>query len=195
MLRFKENSIPYVWDEYKSLRKKEKNYQKKSFKDGWEEYDYVNEMDYQGYLLNLIEYQEERERKIQRKKRRGEKKKTRKRFVFLTDLSVTKKNVARTVEDRRKRWRIENEGFNTRKKQGYFLEHRYSKDYQAMKNHDYLIQIGHIIAQVMECRETIWKPVKQSREQKHRRIQESFKKERIREFLAFPEREVQMRLI
>ena len=177
------------------MRKEEKNLQKKSFADEWEEYDDVNGIDYQGYFLNLIEYQEERTKKIQKGKDRGEKRNCRKRFLFLTDLPVTKRNVAKTVEDGRKRWRIENEGFNTQKKQGYFLEHRYSKDYQAMKNHYYLIQIGHMIAQIMECRAGIWKQVKQSREQKHRRILESFKKERIKEFLSFPKRRVQMRLI
>ena len=195
LLRLKENSIPYVWDEYKSLRKREKNYQKKIFKDGWGEYDYVNKIDYQGNLLNLVEYQEERTKKIQKGKNHGKKRNCRKRFLFLTDLPVTKRNVAKTVEDGRKRWRIENEGFHTQKKQGYFLEHRYSKDYQAMKNHYYLIQIGHMIAQIMECRAGIWKQVKQSREQKHRRILESFKKERIKEFLSLPERKVQMRFI
>ena len=177
------------------MRKEEKNLQKKSFADEWEEYDDVNGIDYQGYFLNLIEYQEERTKKIQKGKDRGEKRNCRKRFLFLTDLPVTKRNVAKTMEDGRKRWRIENEGFNTQKRQGYFLEHRYSKDYQAMKNHYDLIQIGHMISQVMECRAGFWKAIKQSREQKHRRILESFKKERIKEFLSFPKRRVQMRLI
>lgn len=177
------------------MRREEKNLQKKSFANGWEEYDYVNGINYQGYFLNLIEYQEERTKEIQKGEESRKKRNCRKRFLFLTDLSVTKGNVGKTVEDGRKRWRIENEGFNTQKRQGYFLEHRYSKDYQAMKNHYYLIQIGHMIAQVMECREGMWKQVKQSREQKHRRILESFKKERIKEFLSLPERKVQMRLI
>lgn len=80
------------------------------------------------------------------------------------------------------RWKIENEGFNTQKKHGYYLEHRYSKNYQAYKNHYYLIQIGHMIAQIMEAYGKLWEGVRQSMEQKHRRMLESFKTVRLREY-------------
>ena len=63
----------------------------------------------------------------------------------MTDLPVTRKNVADLTERGRMRWRIENEGFNAQKKHGYYLEHLYSRNYQALKNHYYLIQIGHMI--------------------------------------------------
>lgn len=33
-------------------------------------------------------------------------------FTFLTDLAVNKKNIKRLIEDGRRRWKIENEGFN-----------------------------------------------------------------------------------
>ena len=99
------------------------------------------------------------------------------------------------MEDGRKRWKIENEGFNTQKNYGYYLEHQYSKDYQGMKNHYYLIQIGHMISQVMECIEKLWRHVNQSREQRHRRILESFKEDRLRELETKREQRVQMRLL
>lgn len=57
---------------------------------------------------------------------------------------------------------MENEGFNTQKRQGYNLEHPYSKDYEALKNHYYLIQIGHMIAQILEGWESLWKGIRQS---------------------------------
>ena len=50
------------------------------------------------------------------------------RSVFLTDLSATKKNVESLVEDGRRRWSIENQGFHTQKRQGYYVEHMYSRD-------------------------------------------------------------------
>ncbi len=81
------------------------------------------------------------------------------------------------------RWKIENEGFNTQKRQGYCLEHQYSKKYQGVKNHYYLIQIGHMIAQVMEAWEKIWRGIHQSIEQKHRRMLESFKETPLKEYI------------
>ena len=50
-------------------------------------------------------------------------------------------------------------------KQGYYLEHRFSYDYQGLKNHYCLIQIGPMIAQIIEAWEMLWKKVKQSRKQ------------------------------
>lgn len=63
--------------------------------------------------------------------------------MYVTNLSITGRNVKETGE--RGRWKIENEGFNTQKKQGYYLEHRFSHDYQGMKNYYYMIQIGQMI--------------------------------------------------
>lgn len=97
-------------------------------------------------------------------------------FYFLTVLPVTKKSVKELAAAGRRRWAIENKGFNTQKKHGYNLEHRYSHNYQAWKNHYYLIRIGHMISQIMEAWEKLWKKVKQSREQKHRRLLEAWKR-------------------
>ena len=76
-------------------------------------YDYVTGIDYRGESINMIEYEDAKEGK---------------RFQFVTNLGITWKNVKGTVERGRWRWKIENEGFNTQKKQGYYLEHRFSHD-------------------------------------------------------------------
>lgn len=182
ILRFKEGSIPTVGEEYRSLQKIQQN--------GWEEdceeavyrYDYVTGIDYKENRINLAAYEETRERKIQKGMGKGTTKQEKKEFWFITNLPVSRKNVKNVIERGRMRWKIENEGFNTQKNHGYHLEHRYSKNYQAYKNHYYLIQIGHMIAQIMEVYEKLWKGMKQSREQKHRRILESFKTVRLREY-------------
>jgi hypothetical protein len=44
---------------------------------------------------------------------------------WITSLPVTARNVAHLVECGRSRWKIENEGFNTLKNQGYHLEHNF----------------------------------------------------------------------
>lgn len=136
-------------------------------------YDYVTDIDYKGKRVNLAAYEETREA--------GAKK--RKEFLFITDLPLSPKNVKNVVERGRMRWKIENEGFNAQKNHGYYLEHQYSKDYHAYKNHYYLIQIGHMIAQVMEVYGKLWKGMKQSMEQKHRRMLESFKTVKLREYV------------
>lgn len=183
ILRFKEGSIPYVAKEFGTLRNREGNLRKEETEDRSVWTDYVNGIDHEGHLVNLLEYGEE--------KKNGEGKE--KRFLFLTDLPVTKKNVRGTAEAGRLRWKIENEGFNTQKNYGYCLEHMYSRLYQGMKNHYYLIQIGHMIAQVMEAWESLWKKVKQSREQKHRRILESWKQDKLKEYTQEIERGFQIR--
>ena len=92
------------------------------------------------------------------------------------------------------RWKIENEGFNTQKRHGYNLEHQYSKNYQAQKCHYYLIQIGHMISQIMEAWEKVWEKIGQSREQKHRRVLESFKSVCLSEESREIEQRFQIRL-
>jgi len=48
------------------------------------------------------------------------------------------------------RWKIENEGFNTQKNGGYRLEHLYSRDMVSMKVWCALINIAHLINQLIE---------------------------------------------
>ena len=51
----------------------------------------------------------------------------------------------------RLRWKIENEGFNAQKNNGYELQHKYSRvSYTAMKNYYTLLQIAHVINQLTE---------------------------------------------
>ena len=90
---------------------------------------------------------------------------------------------------------IKNEGFNAQKKHGYGLEHLYSRNYQALKNHYYLIQIGHMISQCMEAWGRIWKKVEQSIEQKRRKLLESMKETPLEEHKEEIERKIQIRFI
>lgn len=195
ILRFKEGSIPTAAEEYERLKKTAGNCQEKDMGDGKAWYDYVEGIDHNGYKINVAEYREERQAVNKKGVQKGCRKKAEKRFLFLTNLSVGQKNVAGLVAYGRLRWKIENEGFNTQKRQGYHLEHQFSRNYQAQKCHYYLIQIGHMISQVLEAWEKLWKNVKQSREQKHRRLLESFKTDRLEEFEKELEKRFQVRFI
>ena len=75
ILRFKEGSIPYVVEEYKRLGRRENNRQEERSGDGYSWYDYVKEIDYNGYSLNLVEYGEEKEKEIRKGKKKGKRKK------------------------------------------------------------------------------------------------------------------------
>ena len=50
----------------------------------------------------------------------------------------------------RLRWKIENEGFNVQKNGGYGLEHAYTRNATASKVFYYLLQVAHLIAQLIE---------------------------------------------
>lgn len=151
ILRYKEGSIPTIGAEYRELKRLEKNYQEHVTENGKEWHDYVTDIDYNGYKVNLAEYGESKKKICQKGKKKGKIKIIQKKLWFLTDLPVSRKNVAKLIKRGRMRWKIENEGFQTQKKQGYNLEHQYSRNYQAFKNHYYLIQIGHMIGQFMEA--------------------------------------------
>ena len=195
ILSYKEGSIPSIAEEYEKLKGIEKNFQSQIREDGLYWNDHVSGIDYRGYSVNLMEYGEERIWTFRKGKKKGSSEETGKIFRFLTDLPVSRKNAAELIERGRMRWKIENEGFNTQKRQGYHLEHRYSKNYQGLKNHYYLIQIGHMIAQMLEAWEKLWRGIRQSREQKHRRVLESFKKIRLKEHVKEIEGREQIRFV
>ena len=166
LIRYKKGSIPSVYQEYESLRKQEQNYQESQNNGSLCWYDHINGIDYNGYLINLLEYGESEG----------------KRFCFLTNLPITLKNRAQLLIDGRRRWAIENQGFNTQKNHGFYLEHLFSRNGQAMKNHYLLIQIGHMISQLLDAWSKLWEGISISREQKHRRLLESWKHSRIQDF-------------
>ncbi len=54
--------------------------------------------------------------------------------MWVTDLPVTKENVATIVKGARARWKIENETFNSLKTKGYNFEHNYGHGYNGLAN-------------------------------------------------------------
>jgi hypothetical protein len=73
-------------------------------------------------------------------------------FAWLTDFPVNRETVVAVAEQGgRNRWHIENEGFNRQKNSGLNLEHVYSIDENKLPAYYYLLQIAHIILQLLEC--------------------------------------------
>lgn len=74
------------------------------------------------------------------------------RFKWITSFRVTAKRVLTLAnEGGRLRWKIENEGFNVQKNGGYALEHAYSRHPTASKVFYLLLQMAHLIAQLLEA--------------------------------------------
>jgi len=73
------------------------------------------------------------------------------RFRWITNFNVkTKQVIALANEGGRIRWKIENEGFNVQKNGGFALEHAYTTHPIASKVFYLLLQIAHLIAQLVE---------------------------------------------
>ena len=81
--------------------------------------------------------------------KQGEEKTTKFKWLTTFDLTIRTVNVLAN-EGGRLRWKIENEGFNAQKNGGFELEHAYSQDEIAAKIFYFLLQIAHLIFQLVE---------------------------------------------
>jgi hypothetical protein len=73
-------------------------------------------------------------------------------YVWLVSdgLNLSEDNVAALTHRGRCRWKIENEGINMQKNGGYRLEHLYSRDKVSMKIWCAILDIAHLINQLIE---------------------------------------------
>ena len=71
-------------------------------------------------------------------------------FAWLTSLAVNRDSVI-AISDQvgRLRQKIENEGFNVQKNSGLNLEHVFSQNWDHAKAYYYLLQIGHLLMQLL----------------------------------------------
>ncbi len=77
-------------------------------------------------------------------------KKIRTEFQQLTSIRITKKNAEKIAAAGRKRWKIENEGFNRQKNWQGDITHACSQDATAMKNHYLMVQTADMVKQLYE---------------------------------------------
>lgn len=143
MITFKEGSMKDVFGEYTALKElspENTGYYKKGRLT--QDYSWVNEIDYNNHKLNVLECSETKPGN------KGKLETT--KYVWLTNFIPDKSNYKPMAEGGRLRWKIENEGYNMQKNGGYNLEHGYSYHPVAMKNYYILLQISHIVNQLME---------------------------------------------
>jgi hypothetical protein len=73
-------------------------------------------------------------------------------FAWLTNLAVNRQSVMAIADQvGRLRVKIENEGFNVQKNSGLNLEHVFSQNWDHAKAYYYLLQIGHLLLQLLHC--------------------------------------------
>ena len=128
IIRFKEGSIPTLYKEFETIVATENESQKVN-------YEYVTKLEYQEEKVNIIKNID---------------KDSKTEYMYMTDLPISDKNIESTIAIGRKRWKIENEGFNIQKNGTFDIGHLYSKDTTAIKVHYLMIQIAHIIRQLLE---------------------------------------------
>ena len=128
IIRFKEGAIPSLYNEFETVVAKANE---STIKD----YEYVTGLDYQEEKVNIIKYTD---------KKKGTE------FIYITDLPITNRNIKATINVGRRRWKIENEGFNIQKNGTFDIGHLYSKNQIAIKVHYLMIQIAHILRQLLE---------------------------------------------
>ncbi len=108
------------------------------------EYSFLNDIEYEGYNYHWLSCKET-------KTRHTDGMVEEQTFVYITNVKQNISNVVETADGGRLRWKIENEGFNVQKNQGYELEHKYSQvSYPALRNYYQILQIAHAINQFVE---------------------------------------------
>ena len=181
---FKDGNLPSVWTEVDTLlplagaAECHQQWIRNSTHRITRKYRWIKNIDYQKHNIVWIECVQESVR-TKTDSQTGEKasekagEKTENRFVFLTNLEVTRDNVASIVEAGRARWCIENH-FNTQKNRGGSLHHKFNRnDFTAMKNWhnirqltcqiDELVKHTSELAQLMKENEKLsWKTLYQN---------------------------------
>ena len=133
IIRYKEGSATSIASEYRALPEKEKV---------GSDIEYQNQIPFGNYDVNLIYYTE--------KKILSAGKEQITKFAWITSLKITKGNAKKIVAAGRKRWKIENQGFNRQKHWQGNIEHACSWNEQAQKNHYLMEQIADFMKQLYE---------------------------------------------
>ncbi len=71
-------------------------------------------------------------------------------WAWLASIEPVPRNIWEIVKGGRLRWKVENETFNSFKNGGYRLEHVYGGEEQALKNYFNLLQIAHLLNELVE---------------------------------------------
>ena len=140
---FKEGSIPNLWeDAWRQRQRHPHNYlEHRPDETTVQHFRWAHNLSYKKHTVHVIYCEEHtihKGRPIIRN------------FVWLTDLRPNQNNVTKLAnQGGRQRWKIENQGFDDQKQHGFELEHTYGRQENAWKNYYQLLQIAHLISQLI----------------------------------------------
>jgi len=143
IVTFKDGNLPTVWEDVYGLQKitdhnKRKEILNKNGQMIYCQYVWINDIEYNNFCLNWFECIEDLDN-------------VKTRFVYISNLKIKWQTVLEMTESGRMRWKIENEGFNTQKNNGYGFGHQFSRvSLKAVKNYYQCMQIAHMINQFFE---------------------------------------------
>lgn len=148
LIRYKEGSIPSIMEEYReieamgetgeSILEKEEIYRRKPNLKQRLQIRWVNGLEYRKHPIHVLELKIERAGKPYQE------------FRWLSSMEIREDVAEEMTGTGRKRWLIENGGFNIQKNHRYLITHANSLDYNAMKNHYLITQIADILMQMYE---------------------------------------------
>ena len=149
LIRYKDGSIPTLAKESEAIMEMgegeeeivevEKIYKRKPKEKAIHKMKWVNDLDYNGKMVTVMELEIEKDGKKW------------KEFQWISSLRIMGRYAYEFAETGRKRWLIENEGFNIQKNHRYIITHANSLNYNAMKNHYLITQIADMLLQLYEC--------------------------------------------
>jgi hypothetical protein len=148
LIRYKDGSIPTLAEESEAIMvmgggeektvEVEEIYKRKPQESVKHKMRWVNDLDYNGHTVTVMELE------IEKKGKKW------KEFQWITSMRITAEKAYEFARTGRKRWLIENEGFNIQKNHRYIITHANSLNYNAMKNHYLLTQLADILLQLYE---------------------------------------------
>jgi hypothetical protein len=179
LIRYKDGSIPTLAEEYKEINEMEENeeevieieymYKRKPKVKATHKMKWVNDLYYQGHKVAVMELEIEKNQKKW------------KEFQWVTSIDVTNWTAGEFAETGRKRWLIENEGFNIQKNYRYMITHANSLNYNAMKNHYLLTQLADVLVQLYENGVKGIKLIKRTIEKISEGLLDSIKNQQLKE--------------
>lgn len=137
---FKKGSIPTLWKEAcETAKRHPHNRLVTSDEVRKQRFSWAHHLNHEGRIVHAVFCKETKKRE-----------QTTKTFAWLTDHRPSGDNVEELANrGGRLRWKIENEGFNVQKNDDYDLEHVYGHQPNAWKNYYQLLQIAHMIMQLI----------------------------------------------
>ncbi len=151
IVSFRDGNLPPVWEEIRELKElSEENRRQIRISEGAKKtvrtYTWINDIDYQGFILNRSECDEESDGKTTG-------------FVSVSSLRADYFRVTEITGAGRRRWKTENGGSDIQKNHGYGPGHKYSGvSLTATENYCQCMQIAHMINQLFEL-SSLFRPI------------------------------------